>query len=410
MATTLGSSLTMLRDMAAPSVVKIAENGTLAEFYVAKHDYESGLNGAGRTLLVRKSLYGSAAFNSNGTNAYANGGADTYLNGTYKGRLEADIQAAVGSTTFYYTPGNGNNTRTTLSRSVFLLSAYEWGQTSNSGRRYNHEGTPIGTVSYASSTPYWTRTPNTGGTNRAIFINYVNSSSYADNGSCTTGFSLRPAFTLPSTALVDANGKVFIDNAPTLTGNITDGADLGVKTEGFDLTYTIEDADGDAVTVKEYLDGIVQRTYTAALGTSNTFQAVSAANFQRVLNGSHTIKIEATDGYFTTTLTAAFEKRVTEAVITLKEPLAVEGDISVAVLVVTAELPKDAVYKVEATNNANDAAPVWQDVTTEVKLGQNILFKNSVCKNGAAFNFRITAGRGSSDTAGNISVISGAFQ
>lgn len=45
---TLGSKAVM-------STVKLKENGTLVEFYVAKHDYESGLNGSGRTLIVRKS-------------------------------------------------------------------------------------------------------------------------------------------------------------------------------------------------------------------------------------------------------------------------------------------------------------------------------------------------------------------
>ena len=34
-------------------------------FYLAKHDYESGLNGAGRTLFVRKDCYDERKWNSN---------------------------------------------------------------------------------------------------------------------------------------------------------------------------------------------------------------------------------------------------------------------------------------------------------------------------------------------------------
>lgn len=45
---------TTLDNTSVGSVVKLKEDGVLVDFYVAKHDYESGLNGVGRTLLVRK--------------------------------------------------------------------------------------------------------------------------------------------------------------------------------------------------------------------------------------------------------------------------------------------------------------------------------------------------------------------
>ncbi len=38
-------------------VVNLPEGGVMVPFHVAKIDYESGLNGAGRTLLVRKYIY-----------------------------------------------------------------------------------------------------------------------------------------------------------------------------------------------------------------------------------------------------------------------------------------------------------------------------------------------------------------
>lgn len=120
--------------------------------------------------------------------------------------------------------------------------------------------------------------------------------------------------------------------------------------------------------------------------------------------------IEVSDGQEKATFTATFTKAVTEASITLKQPLAVAGDITVAILGVVGSIPADAVYKVEATNNAKDPSPVWQDVTTETKNGVNIVFKNKTQTNGAAFNFRITVKRGSSGTGGYISAVNGAFQ
>ena len=62
------------------------------------------------------------------------------------------------------------------------------------------------------------------------------------------------------------------------------------------------------------------------------------------------------------------------------------------------------------TNNGNDTEPVWQDCTAEVKSGANIVFENHENTNGAAFNFKIEAERGSSDAAGYITGVSGAFQ
>ena len=95
---------------------------------------------------------------------------------------------------------------------------------------------------------------------------------------------------------------------------------------------------------------------------------------------------------------------------TLAEPLAVEGDITVAVLQVTGSIPDDAKFKAEVTNNALDSSPVWQDVTTEVRKGVNIVFENKTATAGAAFNFRVSVSRGASGTGGYIEAISGAFQ
>ena len=85
------------------------------------------------------------------------------------------------------------------------------------------------------------------------------------------------------------------------------------------------------------------------------------------------------------------------------------GDITAAVMSVVGQIPAGAVYKVEATNNAKDTSPVWQDVTAEAKSGANIVFTNKKAANGAAFNFRITVERGTS-AGGYISGVSGAFQ
>lgn len=112
----------------------------------------------------------------------------------------------------------------------------------------------------------------------------------------------------------------------------------------------------------------------------------------------------------TVSTSATFTKAVHAASVTLAEPLAVEGDITVAVLQVTGSIPDDAKFKAEVTNNANDPSPVWQDATVEVQKGVNIVFTNSTATNGAAFNFRVSVSRGASGTGGYIEAVSGAFQ
>ena len=197
--------------------------------------------------------------------------------------------------------------------------------------------------------------------------------------------------------------------APAINASSTS---LGEKNAPFSFAYTVTDADGDTLTVTEKLDGKTTATRTGlASGTALTFEQASTADgFLRILNGSHTIKITANDGKESTSLNATFTKSVTSASVTLTTPLAVDGDITVAILQVSGSIPNDAAFKAEATNNALDDSPVWQDVTAEVRKGMNIVFKNQTASAGAAFNFRISVERGASGEGGYIDSVSGAFQ
>lgn len=197
--------------------------------------------------------------------------------------------------------------------------------------------------------------------------------------------------------------------APAINASSTS---LGEKNAPFSFAYTVTDADGDTLTVTEKLDSKTTNTRTGvASGTALTFgQGSTAENFQRILNGSHTIKITANDGKESTSLNATFTKSVTSASVTLTTPLAVDGDITVAILQVSGSIPNDAAFKAEATNNALDDSPVWQDVTAEVRKGMNIVFENQTASAGAAFNFRISVERGASGEGGYIDSVSGAFQ
>lgn len=600
---------TTLGNKSTGSIIKLKENGTLVDFYVAKHDYESGLNGAGRTLVVRKDCYDNRVWDNGNVNAYASSDLDAWFNSTYKNMLEATIRSLIGTTKIRYTPGNGNNTVGTLERSVFALSLTELGE---SHTYANVEGSalPIAStlkIAYlnGNANTQWTRSPYTYNTNSAWWLVSYGGIYY---GHCYNAYGSRPAFTLPSSLYVSDDGSVFqntapstpasisvpssinggtsvtvswaastdaegnlegyiverstnggsswsqiyqgsatstsnsvpfgtesvtyrvkaydsaglesgwktsstvmvtnntapgapgsltvpaivkggstlaiswtaasdsegnlsgyelerqvdsgswtqiykgsalaytdtitagwntvayrvrsydsynatstyvtsetrtVDNnnAPTITSSTASGTDLGTKEDGFDLTYTVDDADDDPVTVKEYLDDVLQRSYTATLEQSNTVQCVTAANWQKVLNGAHTIKVVANDGKTDSApYTVTFTKAVYEATITLAEPMDADDDITVMVLNVLGSIPADADLEVLVTNNANDTSPVWEDATQDVKNGNNHVFTNQTATNGFAFNFKVSVSRGSSNTGGYITSIGGAFQ
>lgn len=384
----------------------------LVDFYVAKHDYENGLNGSGRTLVVRKDCYDTRQWHTSNVNAYATSAIDTWLNNTYKNLLDADIRGVIGTTKIKYTPGNGNTTVGTLERAIFLLSVTELGKTASYA---NTEGTALSIASSlqiaylnGSAVVQWTRSPYTRNANSAYCLLTNGDVSY---NSCNNTTGSRPAFTLPSTLSVSDDGSVSVNTAPTISGSYATGTNLGTKTAGFNLTYTVADADGDTVTVKEYLDNVLQRTYTATLGATNTFQCVTAANFQTVLNGAHTLKVVANDGKAdSAAYTITFTKKVTKATITLASALPADDIIQVMVMTLTSSIPADANLKVLVTNNANDSSPVWEDATADIKSGVNHVFTNKTAANGFAFNFKLSVERGASDTGGYISNIGGAFE
>ena len=403
---------TTLGNKSVGSIVKLKENGVLVDFYVAKHDYENGLNGSGRTLVVRKDCYDTRQWHTSNVNAYATSAIDTWLNSTYKNLLDADIRGVIGTTKIKYTPGNGNTTVGTLERAIFLLSVTELGRSASYA---NTEGTALSIASSlqiaylnGSAVVQWTRSPSTNSTYNAY---YLLTSGNVGDGGCGNTRGSRPAFTLPSTLSVSDDGSVSVNTAPTISGSYATGTNLGTKTAGFNLTYTVADADGDTVTVKEYLDNVLQRTYTATLGATNTFQCVTAANFQTVLNGAHTLKVVANDGKAdSAAYTITFTKKVTKATITLASALPADDIIQVMVMTLTSSIPADANLKVLVTNNANDSSPVWEDATADIKSGVNHVFTNKTAANGFAFNFKLSVERGASDTGGYISNIGGAFE
>lgn len=416
-----------LSTKAVGSIVKIKVNGVAKDFIVVHQGkpssvYDDSCNG---TWLLMKGIYENRKWHSSNTNDYAGSTIHSYLNGIFLNLFESNIKNAIKQVKLPYREGSGASATVTsgsngLSAKIFLLSATETNFRSSSMPRgegaelayfkdcsdYSSDSKRVAYLN-GSTTYWWLRSPHCG--NNASYALYVDSYGGWSYSTCSSSYGIRPALILPSTLLVSDDGTVKTNTAPTINASSTN---LGEKNAPFDFNYTVADADGDTLTVTEKLDGRATATRTGvASGTALTFgQGSTADGFRRILNGSHTIQITASDGKESTSLSATFTKSVTSATVTLTTPLAVDGDITVAVLQVTGSIPDDATFKVEVTNNAKDATPVWQNVTAEVQKGVNIVFTNSTAANGAAFNFRISVERGASGEGGYIEAVSGAFQ
>lgn len=244
--------------------VLMDEGNNVVEFIVAKHGYESELTGVGRTLLIRK-RYPTLMNWDSSWSAYAQSDINTWLNGEYLNTFSSAQKEAIGSTTFYYTPGFtamdfsvGSSKVSTMSKAVFLPSAHEFGGdckgndvfgwTKNSPDYKYNEGTSFpqakgilesmlaadNAAITDGSCRVFTRTPFL---YSAEYASYYHSSDRKDflsrmvttledtviDGS--SGFSVlwghtatlgpnllyycaHPSFTLPETTQIDANGKL----------------------------------------------------------------------------------------------------------------------------------------------------------------------------------------------------------
>lgn len=210
---------TPLSELAEGTIIEINENGSLVEFYIAKHNYEPDLNGQGRELVVRK----NAALNTfwGSTNKWANSNHRAWCNNGFKSRFSAAVQSAMGQTTYEYTEGEGNRTLQTRADVAWELSVYEsvpsWQSMYNT--YMDKEGEPIPMRSalfpcYNDSgvmVKWSTRSPRyEKKTGQDYNVNYYddNGRAYPAASNPTSNYYSRPCFCLPSTAFVDVNLKL----------------------------------------------------------------------------------------------------------------------------------------------------------------------------------------------------------
>lgn len=423
--------------------VYLMEGSTKVKFYALSHNYESRLNGKGRTLFCRESPAGSGTHTTSAKEDYRvdSNNEDAWYKNTYVNKFSGEVRKLIGMTKYIgqyvhmtYTQsgnptGNAEIYSETYESSFFPLS------TAEVALRAFADGSALSSAAISRiasiQTRYgsgiWTRSPSRvlTGTGSGSFPKYYYANSQYISGASGSSLSTAegtpgssygylPCFTLPETLYIDKDGFASANQPPEVTSDAGEsGVALGEKNEPFTLLYTVTDGDGDPMTITEKVNGVALAVReNVASGTELTVKCLSEkALFQQILNGENTLVLKADDGKTTTEWTATFTKNVTSAVLSLAQPLTADDTITVAALTLEGSFPADMRLTVELTNNARDDTPTWENCT-DIQRGESRAFvhhafTNKTAAKGAAFNYKVTIARGASGVGGNITMIGG---
>lgn len=401
-----------IKDLAiGDGYVYLMEGSTKVKFYVLAHNYESGLNGKGRTLFCRESPATSGTHTTSEKNTYTpdSNNEATWYKRTYVNKFSDEVRGLIGTTKYsgqYASISvlpNGTPTGTVLHRgtyesSFFPVSATEVGVSgfSDGSALSSAAISRISSIRTRYGSGIWTRSPSKtltypssmdwstiyGYANGKYIASASGSSLSTAEGTYGASYGYLPCFTLPETLYIDKDGFASANQPPEIASDVGES--------------------GVALAVCE----------NVASGTELTVQCLSEkALFQQILNGENTLVLKADDSKTSTDWTATFTKNVTSAVLSLAQPLTADDTITVAALTLEGSFPADMSLTVEMTNNARDDAPVWENCT-DIQRGESRAFAhhaftNKTAAKGAAFNYKVTITRGASGVGGNITMIGG---
>lgn len=231
-----------ISSLAVGSSVYLNVGGTRTEFLVVHQGnphagrYDASCDG---TWILAKDCPVLRQINASGTNSYASGAVDSYLEGDFYNSFDDVAKSAIKQVKIPYVDSNksvktGSNG---LSRRVFLLSGPELGMNhtnmlSEEGYRLSYF--PSSTVaadkrvSNWNGAPvfYWTRSPDTGSTTNMWAVSEAGALTEAG---VTNWKGVRPALILSSDTLIDGNGNVTLPVDLTAHKTLVGGTAYTVK-------------------------------------------------------------------------------------------------------------------------------------------------------------------------------------
>lgn len=196
------------------NTVYLNENGVKQEYIVINIGSPSTVwygSSSDGVWLIRKDIYENRQWNSDGAgNKYNTSSIHTYLNETFFGLFDVDIQQSINQIKIPYWKGTAGSDgvyygENGLSTKVFLLSATETGL---DGDEILYEGKNLSFFNSLSrriakfngtASDWYLRTPNYSGYNG---VNKIGANGMLTTSAYTNLFGIRPALVLSHTALV----------------------------------------------------------------------------------------------------------------------------------------------------------------------------------------------------------------
>lgn len=209
---------TKLSAKAVGSIVKLNVGGTKRNFIVVHQGkpsslYDSSCDG---TWLLMEDVYENRQWHSSNSNSYKASTIHSYLNSTFLGLFDADIQNAIKQVKIPYVNGTGGSSVASgangLSAKIFLLSGYEVGWTQSTNQYFPIDGACLSYFAGTSATDakrigklngsatlWWLRSPYT---NYTVNAWGVRSDGGYGRSYCSNSLGVRPALTLNPSLLV----------------------------------------------------------------------------------------------------------------------------------------------------------------------------------------------------------------
>ena len=227
--------MALLETYPVGTTVKIAENGTLAEYLIVHIGlpdsmYDVSCDGI---WMLRKDIFEKRQWHSSLYNDYKNSTIFNYLNSSFSKLFDDSLNALVKAVKIPYVAGAGNTVVQSgadgLPAQFFLLSGRELGFTINDsdwlpvdGQKLPFFDSKSKRIATFNGTPsfWWSRSPSTGSNSNVFGIRQDGS---CNHGGCTGNYGVRPAFILPYNLI-----RVNDDGTLNLSSPVTLG-ELGLK-------------------------------------------------------------------------------------------------------------------------------------------------------------------------------------
>lgn len=231
-----------------------------------------------------------------------------------------------------------------------------------------------------------------------------------DNNGNESGYTFSPLVT------------VVKNNKPMINGSTAVSENLGTVKEGFVYRYTVEDPDGDAVTVKELIP-VPTGSTSIKYSTLREFKARPGVEYELDMSGERFAVLPGNDRNYLFQLAVAdeygasmtkivrFKKSTDHFVVSPAQPFPADKMPRRARIQVQKSISAGGTFKVEVCNNPYAPEPVWEDCTNEVENGLTHVFENDLDLSGKhGLGVRVTVGRAEDGDACWVSSISGNFE